>query len=381
MTWLRWQSAVDFVALAAALYFLLLWARETRALRAVLTIVGLQASARIAQQLDLTVTGWILHVATALLVVMLLFFFQPELRHAFLRLDGMLHLGLRKAEALKSCYQVLSTAALAMAAERTGALIVVARRDSLKELTSGGIAMGADVSSQILTAIFQKYSPVHDGAVLIEANRISRAGVVLPLTQRDAIPAEYGTRHRAAMGMAERCDAVVVVVSEERGAVTLMHGRQIVPVADSAGLLNLLQSLLSRPPVALSTRIRQWLFSDLRYKLAAAGLSALVWGMSVLATGATVRLASVPVEFGAVPAGMEIAEQSTTRLEVQLRGTSWFMGSVTWAGLVARFDLKSASPGWLRLRVGPENLDLPPGVTLERINPETVRIRLVKRSP
>ena len=160
----------------------------------------------------------------------------------------------------------------ALAAERTGALIVIARRDSLKELTSGGIAMGADMSPEILTAIFQKYSPVHDGAVLIEANRISRAGVVLPLTQRDAIPAEYGTRHRAAMGMAERCDALVVVVSEERGEVTLMHGRQIVPVADAADLLNLLQSLLARPPVTLPVRIRRWLFSDLRYKLAAAGL-------------------------------------------------------------------------------------------------------------
>jgi diadenylate cyclase len=381
MTWFRWQSAVDFVTLTAALYFLLLWARETRALRAVLTIVGLQASARIARQSDLTVTGWILDIATVLLVVMLLFFFQPELRHAFMRLDGMLRLGLRKAKALDSCYQVLSAAAFALAAERTGALIVIARRDSLKELTSGGIAMGADMSPEILTAIFQKYSPVHDGAVLIEASRISRAGVVLPLTQRDAIPAEYGTRHRAAMGMAERCDAVVVVVSEERGAVTLMHGRQIVPVADSAELLNLLQSLLSRPPAALSARVRQWLFSDLRYKLAAAGLSALVWGMSVLATGATVRLASVPVEFGGVPAGMEIAEQSTTRLEVQLRGTSWFMSSVRWAGLVAHFDLKTADAGWLRLKVGPENLDLPPGVTLERVSPETIRVRLVSRAP
>lgn len=381
MTWFRWQSAVDFVALAAALYFLLLWARETRALRAVLTIVALQASARFARQFDLTVTGWILDIATVLLVVMLLFFFQPELRHAFMRLDGMLRLGLRKAEALESCYQVLSAAAFAMAAERTGALIVIARRDSLRELTSGGIAMGADMSPEILTAIFRKSSPVHDGAVLIEASRISRAGVVLPLTQRHAIRAEYGTRHRAAMGMAERCDAVVVVVSEERGEVTLMHGRQIVPVADAAELLNLLQSLLSHPPVALPARVRQWLFSDLRYKLAAGGLAALLWGMSVLTTGATVRLASVAVEFAGVPAGMEIAEQPTTRLEVQLRGTSWFMSSVRWTGLVAHFDLKSADAGWLRLKVGPENLDLPPGVTLERVSPETIRVRLVKRSP
>jgi uncharacterized protein (TIGR00159 family) len=381
MSWLHWQSAVDLAALAIALYLLLLWARETRALRVVLSILGLHVSARIARQFDLTITGWLLDIASVLLVLMLLFFFQTELRHAFMRLDNMLGLGLRWAGAIDSESLVVSEAAFSMAAERVGALIAIVRKDSLRELVSGGTSLGAEISPAILTAIFQKYSPVHDGAVLIEANRISRCGVVLPLTQREDVPFQFGTRHRAAMGMAERSDALLIVVSEERGEVTLMHGREMAPVQGAGELAGLLRRLTARPRLSRTDRLRTWLFSNLKYRLAAAGLAAVLWGMSVLASGATVRSVSVPIEFASVPAGMEITSQSVPRLEVQLRGTSWLLGSVGLTGLVARFQLKDAGPGLVRLRIGPNNLNLPPGVVVERVSPEAIVVRLVRHAP
>jgi hypothetical protein len=222
---------------------------------------------------------------------------------------------------------------------------------------------------------------VHDGAVLIEANRISRCGVVLPLTQRENVPFQYGTRHRAAMGLAERCDALLVVVSEERGEVTLMYDRERVVPRDAGELAALLQRLTARPPMSRFARVRSWLFADLKYRLAATGLAAVVWAMSVLATGATVRSVSIPVEFASVPAGMEIASQSATRLEVQLRGTSWLLGSVGLSGLVARFPLKNAEAGPVTLRIGPDNLDLPPGVVVERVRPESITVRLARHAP
>ena len=381
MSWWRWQNAVDLAALAVGLYLLLLWARETRALRVVLSILGLHASARIARHFDLTITGWLFDIASVLLVLMLLFFFQPELRHAFMRLDNLLGLGLRRTIAIESESLAVSKAAFSMAAGRVGALIAIAREDSLRELVRGGTSLGAEISPEILAAIFHKASPVHDGAVLIEANRISRCGVVLPLTQREDVPFQYGTRHRAAMGMAERCDALMIVVSEERGEVTLMHGREIVPVQDAGELTGLLQRLTARPRLSRTARLRIWLFADLKYRLAATGLAALLWGMSVLATGTTVRIVSVPVEFAGVPAGMEITSQSAARLEVQLRGTPWLIGSVGLTGLVARFQLKDAGTGLVRLPVGPDNLDLPPGMVVERVHPEAITVRLVRRTP
>ncbi len=379
--WLRWQGIVDFAALALAFYFLLRWARETRALRVVFTILGLQAVSRVARRFDLTITGWILDITTILLVVMLLFFFQPELRRAFLRLDALLRLGLRPARALESGYRVIADAVFSLAAERVGALIAIARRDSFQESGTGGIALGAEISPELLAAIFRKNSPIHDGAILIEANRIARAGVVLPLTQRFDVPFQFGTRHRAAMGFAERTDALVIVVSEERGEVTLMHGRRIVPAGTPSELLGLLERLAAGPRVSFLSRLGGWVFHNVRYKLAAAGLAALLWATSVVGTGSTVRIVSVPVEFDRVPPSMEITAQSATRLEVQLRGTPWLLGSVGLTGLVARFSLSNPEPGPVTFRVSPDDLNVPPGVVVERVRPELVTVRLVRRAP
>jgi hypothetical protein len=155
----------------------------------------------------------------------------------------------------------------------------------------------------------------------------------------------------------------------------------MIPVHDAGELAGLLQHLTSRPRLSRTARVRTWLFSNLKYRLAAAGLAAVLWGMSVLGTGATVRNVSVPIEFGNVPAGMEITSQSATRLEVQLRGTSWLMGSAGLTGLVARFQLKDAEPGPVTLKIGPDNLNLPPGVVVERVHPEAITVRLVQHAP
>ncbi len=381
ISWLRWQYAVDFAVLTAAIYVLLQWAKGTRALRVVLAVFALHALARIAWQMDLTITGWLLDIGSVLLVAMLLFFFQPELRHAFMRLDKLLALGLRPGQTGTPAHKSISQALFDMAAERVGALVVVARKDSLRELVSGGINLGAEISPEILTAIFRKDSPIHDGALLVEADRISRAGAVLPLTQRGEVPAQYGTRHRAAMGMAERCDAIVLVVSEERGEVTLMHGFDIVPARNPSALLAMLESLTTPPRIAAGTRVRRLLFEDLGYKLAAAGIAVVLWAMSVFGTGSTVRTLSVPIEFAAVPPGMEIASQSATRVEVQLRGTSWLLSSIQLTGLVARFYIGGAKEGAILLRVSADNLDLPPGISVERVRPETIAVRLTRGSP
>ncbi|HPT26196.1 MAG TPA: diadenylate cyclase [Bryobacteraceae bacterium] len=375
---MRWQYAVDFVVLAAAVYILLQWAKGTRALRVVLAIFGLHALARVAWQVDLTITGWLLNIASGLLVLMLLFFFQPELRHAYMWFDGLLSLGRRQGGTGGRLQDMISRAAFAMAADRVGALIVIARKDSMSELVSGGTPLGAEVSPEILAAIFNKQSPIHDGALLIEGERISRAGVVLPLTQSRDVPSQYGTRHRAAMGMAERCDALVVVVSEERGEVTLMNGLEATLAGTPESLAATLESLTTATRVPALARLRRWLFADMEYKLAAASIAAVLWLMSIMGVGAMVRTVSVPVEFSGVPAGMEITSQSATHVEVQLRGASWLLSSLQLTRLVARCNVGDTSSGAVTLKVGPANLDLPPGVTLERVRPEVIKLRLTR---
>jgi len=374
----HWQSLVDFLVLTSALYIVLRWAQQARALRVALVVMGLHAAALVARHFDLPVTSWVLDGAAILAIVLLVLVFQAELRRFFMRIDSMLNWHSQAASRLSETYQAIARAAFRMAAVSVGALIVIVRRNAVAELVSGGIVLEAGVTPEILEAIFQKTSPVHDGAVVIRGDRIVQASAVLPLTERDRVPAYYGTRHRAAMGLSERCDALVVVVSEERGEVSLMESRRITAVDEEAKLSQMLEKLCARPPGDTRSRVRDWLFSNVRVKLAALGLAVAIWSTSFVAAGTTVRTVAVPVEFVDVPSGMDLAAP-TDRLEVQVRGSPWLMDSVSLTRLVARFSLRGAKSGANSLPVDSGDLNLPPGIVMERVSPDRIAVKLVPR--
>jgi hypothetical protein len=268
-----------------------------------------------------------------------------------------------------------------LARYQIGALLVIARQDSINELLEGGIAIGAAISPELLEAIFQKLSPLHDGAGIIKGDQLVKANVVLPLTQRRDVPAFYGTRHRAALGLAERCDALVVVVSEERGEVTLMHDGKIQRIAEPDELAATLDGLLSPSGVRIEARLHRFFHANLGLKFAALGLAGVIWAMSFLAAGTTIRTMTVPVELSDVPAGTEVTIQSADTLEVQVRGSPWIMDSVSLGRLVGRFDLGYLQPGWHTLRFQPQSLDLPPGIVVDRVTPETIRVEVAQLRP
>ena len=249
----RWQNLVDFLVLSLFIYLLLRWSRDARALRVTLGIVGLEAGALIAGQFDLAITVWVLHAAAVTAGVVLIVLFQPELRHAL----NTLEVALKRSEqggALSHALEVVSVAAFSLAGAGRGALLVLTRCDSVNELLPGGVPLGGHVSPEILEAVFRKVSPVHDGATIIEGDRITRVGALLPLSQSEKLPGKWGTRHRAGMGLAERSDAVIIVASEERGEVTLMHDGGFRRVDSAGEMLTVLRTLFAPEPTVLRAR-------------------------------------------------------------------------------------------------------------------------------
>jgi diadenylate cyclase len=377
---LRWQAIVDLLVLSTGIYFLLWWARRARALRIILSLLALQIASLVTRHFEMLITSWVLEAAVAVGLVVLVLAFQTEVRYAVLRLDGVLRLWPRRATTSPNePAQAIAEAAFALAARRVGSLVVVERRNSVAELVRDGVLVGANATAELLESLFQKDTPLHDGAVIGEETRITRAGVFLPLTQRRDVPLEYGARHRAAMGLAERCDALVVVTSEERGEVTLVEGHDAQRCDSVSQLALALERFDERERGKRDGAWKRVVLANYQYKLAALGIGAVIWLMTFLLAGTTVRTVAVPLEFVNVPAGLEIAAESADHLDVQLGGNAWVMDSLNLNALVARIDLASAKEGRESLRVRAGNINLPPEVTVQRTVPEWIQITLAKR--
>ena len=371
MVVLRWQSAVDFVVLTVAIAVILRWSSETRALRLALSILALRVAAVLTDQLGLLITTWVLDALTLIALLVLVVAFQPELRRAVMRLDLP---GRAAHERQLPTLVALATAAFTLARIRCGALIVILQEDSIDELITGGVVITARVSSELLQAMFQKQSPLHDGAVVVDGDQITHAGAILPLTQRSA-PDEYGTRHRAGLGLSERSDAQVIVVSEERGDVTIMRNGSAQVMSD----LDRLVATLRMTASAESNRSQR---RRVRVRLTAGViavsvlLSALVWSATFLLPGRSVRVQTAPVELTNVPVGLIVDAQSVQAIQVWLRATDFVFGSVNLADLVARCDLGRAHAGVNVIPLNACFLGVPLGIKVDRLTPRELRVTL-----
>jgi diadenylate cyclase len=232
-TYLRgsWTSIIDILLVAVAIYWLFILIRGTRAVRLVIGLSILDLIYLAAQALDLRLLSTLLQTGAVVGLFAIVVVFQPELRRALEQIGrvGSLNrffVSSEVTQAERVAGQV-SRAARLLAGSRHGALIVLERDTGLQDLaTESGVVLNADLRAELLVTIFYRGTALHDGAVIISGNRILAAGVLLPLSQNVLDSERYGTRHRAAIGISEQTDAVIVVVSEETGSISLvLRGR------------------------------------------------------------------------------------------------------------------------------------------------------------
>jgi YbbR domain-containing protein len=261
-----------------------------------------------------------------------------------------------------------------LAQKRIGALIVFQRRDILEEYLKGGIPLGGKVSYEILTSIFLPNSPAHDGAVIIHESRIISMGCYLPLSDNMALPRNYGTRHRAGIGITERGDAVTLIVSEERGEVMLAVEGTIRRMANPEGLQGHLESLLVKPERTKG----QWqtnLTSNLVPKIVSFTLVFFLWVFIAGQDRAELRLI-VPLEYRNVPANVEIVGDGVNKVEVGIRGSRGMIFGITPDQVRAFVDLSQAPSGQNYFRLTVDNVRAPLGTEITKISPSSIRLQL-----
>lgn len=371
----RWQTFADLTILAAAVYLFLGWTAGNRLRTVLLITAALFGFSALAQRLELGLASWVFQSLGFAAVLLLVTIFQSELRHLAMRLEGRFR-GRKAEPGLESSPEQIAQSAFKLAAERVGALIILPGGHSIGELAGGGIEVGAAVSVPLLEALFQKTSPIHDGAVVVELDRVTRAGVLLPLTNRTDVPACFGTRHRAALGLCERCDARVVVVSEERGQVTLVQGGEWRFVGAVPELVELLRAGDRGGEARTEPVWKSLLFGNPRRKLSAAAITAMVWSLSLVSSGTAIRDLVVPVEFTNPPAGLDVSQASATHFEMRVRGPRWEVESLRASEMSVRFDLSQARPGVVKLTHPSDVVNLPPAVSVERLRPDELTVHV-----
>jgi diadenylate cyclase len=241
-------TIVDIGITALLIYWLFSLIRGTRAVRLVIGVSVLVLVYGLAVAFDLRLLTQILQGGAVVGLFALVVIFQPELRRALERIGRVGSLGwlLSPAEsrAVEHVATEVARAAAELSADGHGALIVLERETGLEEVAETGVMIHGDVSSDLLCTIFTPRSPLHDGAVIIRDERVIAAGALLPLAETSIHTERFGTRHRAALGITEQTDAVVIVVSEENGQISLVERARIVRNLTEAGLGRAIQALL-----------------------------------------------------------------------------------------------------------------------------------------
>ena len=222
---------LDIIVVAFLLYNALVFLRETRAGQLVKGIAVMLILYALANLWSLSVLQWILSVVFNSAIIVFAIVFQPELRRILERVGQTKLRGGKfynnESSSMLECIETVGKAARIMQESKTGALIVFEQSTQLGEIINTGTVINADASVSLITNIFFPKAPLHDGAVIIRDGRIYAAGCILPLTQNNGLSQSLGTRHRAAIGMTENSDAVVLVVSEETGNISLVKDGEI----------------------------------------------------------------------------------------------------------------------------------------------------------
>jgi len=219
-----WKPLIEILILWFVIYEIMLFFEGTRAIQVLRGIIILLVAFFVFQKLDLEVLNWLLTKLFGISIIAILIIFHPEIRQGLARLGrGHLFATSESEEELDEILKQIGKAAEELSRNKIGALIALEKNDPLTAYIQSGILIDARVSSDLIENIFTPNSLLHDGGLIIQHGRITAAGCLFPLTENQDLSRVYGTRHRAALGLSEETDAVVIIVSEERQDMSLVY--------------------------------------------------------------------------------------------------------------------------------------------------------------
>lgn len=380
VSYFRWQSVIDIVLVAFLLYQLYLWVRESRALRAIVGLAVIGVLALLARWTGFIMTGWLFQSLWSIILLVIVIVFQPEIRRILERMNPLDVFRGQRVALQRETLAELTEAVFALAREKVGALVVLPGHDPIEEHLREGIQLEALVSRELLQALFHPPAPTHDGAIVIRANRIERAACFLPLTTASGLPSEYGARHRAAIGLSERCDALCLLVSEERGAVALARKGALTPFFEPARLQQELErelrDSLSGEPVEGGGW--SWLTRNLWAKGLAVGLAAVLW-VGVVGQQSSEIALTIPIEYQQIAPMIELRGEVPREVNIRLRGSQLALEALRTLPVRARISLAQVREGINYVPLTKGQIDLSSGIEVTEMRPALLVLEVGKK--
>ena len=369
---LSWYDLVDILVVTYLLVWLYSWVQGTRAFRILLGLGLLALIYFWAQYLGLFLTGRVFEWIGQATLILVIVIFAGEIRQVLERLNPLKMIGHNGARHSDYINQAVS-AVEHLARHHIGALLVFERGDRLREQLRSGISLKGELQREILISLFQPQSPTHDGAVWIRDGSILEVAVFLPISQAD-LPLKYGSRHRAALGITEVSDAVVVVVSEERGEVSLAERGVLRLVGDFDQLNKGLKERLHPPPLFSRPSWKSLFFRDWKVKVLALLLVTSVW-FALAGQQPAETVVSVPVRYMNLPEGIRLSSASVSEASVRLVGPRRTLVNIRPANMELRVDLARVNVGRNMVPLRTEQVVAPPDVEVTQVQPQLLQIR------
>jgi len=376
-------NVVDMLIIACLVYFMLAWFRGTRSFQILATLVGIGVVYLAASWFGLIMTSVLFQYLWAAIIIVLVIVFQPEIREMLDRASPIRYLSGSQPRAVRPDIIEETVRAVAeLARLKIGALIVFQRMDRLQNLVLKGKPLDMIVSAEALGMVFQKNSPLHDGAVLIRRDRIQAASCILPLSSDESLSSRYGTRHRAALGLTERSDALCLVVSEERGEVSLVDRKEITNYQKKGEFRQALERGLlpegigqaGSAPGMVSLLLSNW-----QLKVLSLVAAVFLWFLIVGPQSSEVGI-SVPIQYTNLPAGKEISGKWMERIDVRVRGSESSLANLKPGSVRALVDLSGVVTGLNFFRISGNNVLVPPGITIAKIRPSDLHLNIAAAS-
>lgn len=375
-------GVIDIAILAMFIYIVLVWFKRSRAAFVLTGIIIIGAIYLLAQTFNLELTAGILQAFFAVILIALVVIFQEEIRRFFEQVAlWSIRPRLKKNKPVTLMgeeVEILVRTVADLARDRIGALIVLRGKNMMLGHLDGGVELGGKISEPLLKSIFDPHSAGHDGAMIVEFGRITQFGAHLPLSKNYRSKEHSGTRHAAAVGLSEITDALCIVVSEEKGSVSVAREGDLKRVDSAAALLGVIERFYRDIKPPKEKTIKGMLMRNFQEKIVALVLAVGLWFVQVYGSQVVYKSFEVPVDYALVPTSMSIVSSKPTTVDVTFSGprrTLSLTGSDDVKLYVKTLNLR---PGPQTLRISASDFMFPQDITLENITPRQVMVDVEK---